>query len=910
MPETRKVAAILVADIVGFSRLAGSDEERTLARLRALRSDLIDPTIALHNGRLVKRTGDGAVVEFRSVVEAVRSAIEVQTGIAERNAGLPADKRIEVRVGVHLGDVVEEADGDLMGDGVNVAARLQAICQPGGVCLSEDAYRQVRDKLQVTFADLGEQSLKNIARPMRAYALKLGAATSAPAVARKAHNKALLWSASAAALVAVVIGASWFGWHQFAPPPAPATAPVAAVADEKLARAPRLSIIVLPFANLSGDPEQDYFADGLTDDLTTDLSHLPDSFVIGRSTAAGYKGKLVDLKQLGRDLGVRYAVEGSVRRVGDAITINAQLVSTETGAQVWADRFEGERAKLGELQVEAVGRIANALGVQLINAEALRAQRERPTNPDATDLIMRGFSALSGASLTKENLEKAVGNFDQALRLDPENPQALGGKAMAQIPLSMVFGPGDLGSALNEGEQAADRVLAAHPDNAQAHFVKGVVAQYTGTLRGNTQFEAALTQFKAAIAADRNFARAYGEMGFSLILSGRAEDAIEPIDRALKLDPDDCWRGSWEYYMCDAYSHMAKWEQAAEWCERAIGSAPTSYVARYNLAAAYGWLGRAAEASAAIAEIEKLDPGFTVQRYLSSGSWRASSGNEKWRAEDQRIAEGLRKAGLPAEAGLGASVFPTPSARALPANAMTIPVDDPAVKSIEGTLFKPAGAGPFPAVVYVFGCWDPGITPEIAMQRIAKDHLVGNGVAVLIVDPLAPRGARTMEDYCAAITPDTLADYASRGARNALAAVKALKSTPGIDPNRVFLQGYAFGADAALFAVDRNAPARRDPATTVAGIVAYYPLCTGKMDPAVPTLMIVGEKDDWMPAAACHAMAKDKPGVELVDYPGETHAFAMPYTPAEYQGHRMQYDERAAKDADQRADAFMAAHMK
>ena len=440
MTDARKVAAILVADVVGFSRLAGADEERTLARLRALRSDLIDPTIAVHNGRLVKRTGDGAVVEFRSVVESVRSAIEVQSGIAERNAGLPADKRIEVRVGIHLGDVVEEADGDLMGDGVNVAARLQAICEPGGICLSEDAYRQVRDKLQVTFTDLGEQSLKNIARPVRAYAVKLGAAAGALPVARKARSNALTWSAMAAAVVAVLIAAGWFGWRKFAPPPAPAPPPVAAVADEKLAHAPRLSIVVLPFANLSGDPEQDYFADGLTDDLTTDLSHLPDSFVIGRSTAAAYKGKPVDLKQLGRDLGVRYAVEGSVRSVGDTITINAQLVSTETGAHVWADRFEGERSKLGELQVEAVGRIANALGEQLANAEALRSLRERPANPDAVDLAMRGIAKLNVGSFSRENLEKAIGDFDQALRLDPDNPQALAYKAMARIALVTAYG--------------------------------------------------------------------------------------------------------------------------------------------------------------------------------------------------------------------------------------------------------------------------------------------------------------------------------------------------------------------------------------------------------------------------------------------------------------------------------------
>jgi TolB-like protein/dienelactone hydrolase/Flp pilus assembly protein TadD len=767
----------------------------------------------------------------------------------------------------------------------------------------------VRDKLQVAFADLGEQNLKNIARPVRAYALKLGAAISKPVVAGNGHNKAVAWAALAIALVAVLMGAGWFGWRTFAPPSAPASAPAAAVADEKLAHSPRLSIVVLPFANLSGDPEQDYFAEGLTDDLTTDLSHLPDSFVIGRSTAAAYKGKPVDLKQLGRDLGVRYVVEGSVRRVGDAITINAQLISTDTGAHVWADRFQRDRSKLGELQVEAVGRIANALGVQLMNAEALRAQRERPTNPDATDLVMRGFSALRGASFSQKDLERAVESFDQALRLDPDNPQALAGKAMAQIPLSMGFNRANFANALEDSEQAADRLLAAHPDNVWGHYVKGVVAHAKGTFHLDTEFDAALTQFQSAIAADPNFAPAYADMGNVLVLSGRAEDAIEPIDKALRLDPHDSRQFMREYYMCDAYAHMAKWEETATWCERSIGSSPKFELPYYDLAAAYGWLGRAAEASAAVAEIKKLNPDITIHEYLYR-VWRARSGNETWRAEDKRIAEGLRKAGLPAETGPSAGKLPTPSPHALPANAMTVPVDDPAVKSIEGTLFKPVGAGPFPVVVYLFGCWESGIGPEIAMQKIAKDHLIGDGVAVLILDPLGPRGGRTMEDYCAAITLDTLADYAPRGARNALAAVKVLKSTPGIDPDRVFLQGYAFGANAALFAVDRNAPAKRDPATTVAGVIAYYPLCTGKMDPAVPTLIIVGEKDDWMPASACQAMAKDKPGVELVVYPGETHAFAMPYTPAEYQGHRMEYDETAAKDAERRADAFIAAQIK
>src|SRR5271165_5779928 len=478
MTETRKLAAILVADIVGYSRLTGADEELTLARLRTLRSDLIDPTIAIHNGRVIKRTGDGAFVEFRSVVEAVRCAMEVRSGLAERNAGLPADKRIEARVGIHLGDVVEETDGDLMGDGVNVAARLEGICEPGCVCLSAAAYEQVRDKLHVTFVDLGEQSLKNIARPMHAYLLKAANGGAGPSqavtLAPRARRGLWGWAAIAAALLAVLIAAGWFGPRVFAPSPPPPAPPVAS-AQERLTSEPRLSIVVLPFANLSGDPEQDYFADGLTDDLTTDLSHLSDSFVIAHTTALTYKGKAVDAKEIGRELGVRYAVEGSVRRFGETVTINAQLISTETGAHVWADRFEGERSKLGELQVEAVARIANALGAQLVQAEALRALRERPNNPDAVDLAMRGSAAMYSNATSPENLSKAIGYFDQALRLDPDSPQALTGKAEAQLYKLFIFGNGDWKEVLDDAEQAVDRVLASQPNSAWALYVKAML---------------------------------------------------------------------------------------------------------------------------------------------------------------------------------------------------------------------------------------------------------------------------------------------------------------------------------------------------------------------------------------------------------------------------------------------------
>ncbi len=314
MTESRKIAAILVADIVGYSRLAGADEDRILARLRALRSDLIDPTIAVHHGRVVKRTGDGSLIEFRSVVDAVRCAIEVQHGLIERNAGLPPERRIEFRVGIHLGDVVEEADGDLMGDGVNIAARLEAIAEPGAICLSEDAYRQVSGRLDMAVTDLGPTQLKNIERSIRVYSLQVGVpaqakpATETKPAQPKARSALAPMIAGIVALVVVAAGT----WYLFAenrnrPTLIVTTAP-------RPSEPAHLSIVVLPFTNLSGDPSQDYFADGVTENLTTDLSRIRDSFVIARNTAFTYKGKSIDAKEIGKELGVRYVLEGSVQR--------------------------------------------------------------------------------------------------------------------------------------------------------------------------------------------------------------------------------------------------------------------------------------------------------------------------------------------------------------------------------------------------------------------------------------------------------------------------------------------------------------------------------------------------------------------------------------------------------------------
>src|ERR1700722_4820002 len=315
MSETRKIAAILVADVVGYSRLASADEERTLARLRALRSDLIDPAIAIHHGRIVKRTGDGFIAEFRSVGDAARCAIEGQTGMVERNAGVAPDKRIELRIGAHLGDVIEEADGDLMGDGVNIAARLEAICAAGAICFSEQAYWQVKGRLDLAAADLGPKQLKNIAEPIRVYSLQAGQ-------------------------------------------PAPAK-PAEPSAPEK--SAPRLSIVVLPFANIGGDPEQEHFVDGGTESLTPDLSRIRGALVIARNTAFTYKGKPFDVKTIGRELNVRYVLEGSVQRGGNRMRVNVQLVDAETGSHLWAERFDKPLTDLFDMQDEIVGRLANTL---------------------------------------------------------------------------------------------------------------------------------------------------------------------------------------------------------------------------------------------------------------------------------------------------------------------------------------------------------------------------------------------------------------------------------------------------------------------------------------------------------------------------------------------------------------------
>jgi adenylate cyclase len=613
LSETRKIAAILVSDVVGYSRLAGADEDRTLARLRALRSDLIDPTISVHHGRIVKRTGDGSVIEFRSVVDAVRCALEVQHAMVERNAGVALEKRIEFRIGIHLGDVVEESDGDLMGDGVNIAARLEGVCEPGAICLSEDAYRQVKGRLDLAVSDLGQTQLKNIAEPIRVYSLRVGipadtrpalanpAIPTSPPVSKRRPALTPLFVALAALLVLIGGGAWWF---------LNANRP-AAVASQAPAEAARISIVVLPFTNLSNDPVQDYFADGVTENLTTELSRLHNSFVIARNTAFTFKGKNIDAKAVGKELGVRYVLEGSVQRDANRVRVNAQLIDAESGAHLWADRFEDDVVDLFKLQDEVVARLARTLQVELVNAEAQRSLHDRPQSPDAIDLTMRGLAFLN-QTLAKAPSYEARDLFEQALNLDPANADALAGAARID---ALDYSQGWSDQSVDLYARAMQRVnqaLLLNPDQATAHFTKARLVMYKTKPNDAASANEIIAEAEATLRADPSFAQAYHPMAVGEMLLGRYEQAISHLEQAMRISPRDSFVGLWHMEMGRAFLGLRRTDAAVQEGLKAIDSGyrqPLSYTA---LAAFYGAADKIPEARAALAEAMKLNPKLSV----------------------------------------------------------------------------------------------------------------------------------------------------------------------------------------------------------------------------------------------------------------------------------------------------------
>ncbi|OBQ80582.1 adenylate/guanylate cyclase domain-containing protein [Mesorhizobium sp. WSM3873] len=484
MSDNRKLAAILAADVVGYSRLASEDEDRTLARLRALRSDLIDPTIAVHKGRVIKRSGDGALVEFRSVVDAVRCAIEVQNGMVERNAGVPQDRRIEFRIGVHLGDVVEETDGDLMGDGVNIAARLEGIAAPGSICVSEDAYRQVRARLDLSVTDLGSTQLKNIAEPIRVYSLQVGppgkaATITQPATSRRAESSP-----------------------------------------------PKLSIAVLPLVNMSGDAEQVFFTDGLTEDIITDLSNVPGFFVIARNSTFAYKGKSTDVRQIAHELGVRYILEGSARRSAERLRINVQLIDAAGGGNhVWAERFDRDLADIFGVQDEVTRRVVEAtsgkLGVKDIVA------RSRPSNLEAYDLCVRSRNKWN---ISKSDNHEACADLERAVQIDPNYCEAHSNLAISLLFGWMIWGgpqiPGRARALMH-----AQRAVEIDSGDSRAHTILGCVQLY------ERNWDEAKFQFDAALRQNPNDADAVAWMAELQIYLGDPQAALTACVEALRLNP-------------------------------------------------------------------------------------------------------------------------------------------------------------------------------------------------------------------------------------------------------------------------------------------------------------------------------------------------------------------------------------
>jgi len=583
----RRLAAIVAADVAGFSRLMGLDEVGTAHTLREHRA-ASDALVKKHGGRIVKTTGDGVLLEFPSVVDAVECAVAVQAVMAERNDAIPQDRRMLYRIGINLGDILIEGE-DILGDGVNVAARLESIAEPGGICISSSAHDQVRDKLELRFIDLGEQTLKNIARPIRAYAVVrdgLGARASSIS-------------------------------------PSPAAAP-------------HLSIVVLPFANMGGDPEQDYFVDGVTESLTTDLSRVNGAFVIARNTAFTFKGRPVDVKRLGRELNVRYVLEGSMQRAGNRLRVNVQLVDAETGNHLWAERFDKPVADLFDMQDEIVSRLANALDAELVAAEARRA--ERSPHPDAMDLVFQG-SSWYNKGLTPDYMAQAHSFFEKAIALDPENVEAMVGLARADASLGAAVITVDYSARFGAAETTITKVLSLAPHHASAHATLGFVHVFT------KRAAQGIAEFEQALALDRNLARAHAMIGLAKYFLGRGEETEPHIKEALRLSPRDTILPRWMVWVGLAKAQLGADAEAVIWMRQGLDANRNYSVTHFDLAAVLARLEKLDEARAAVNAGLALDPRFTIRRYRDVTY--ANSDNLTYRAGRERLIEGMRLAGVP-----------------------------------------------------------------------------------------------------------------------------------------------------------------------------------------------------------------------------------------------------------------------
>jgi adenylate cyclase len=587
----RRLAAVLAADVAGYSRLMGRDEEGTLAQLKSLRKTLVDPTIAAHRGRIVKTTGDGMLVEFASAVDAARCAAEVQRGMAGQNADLPRDTRIEFRIGIHLGDIIID-DNDIFGDGVNIAARLEGIAEPGGVCISDDAQRQVRGKVDFAFDDMGPQNLKNIAEPMRAWRMRLDGSAGSPAP----------------------------------PKPLAETAPPLALPDKP-------SIAVLPFQNMSGDPEQEHFADGMVEDIITGLSRSKALLVIARNSTFTYKGKAVDIKQVGRELGVRYVLEGSVRKSGNRVRITGQLIDAATGAHLWADRFDGLLDDIFDLQDRVTSSVIGAISPQLERAEIERAQRKPTGSLQAYDYYLRALAAsyrfTREANLEIIELARAASAIDPHFAL----PYALAAYSFTQ---RKAFGwTADIAQEISETRRLARQAIELDKDDARVLTLAGFGLAYVVG-----EVEEAAVLLARAVQLDPNLVLARAWMGWIDLYLGEVDAAIEQLQVAMRVSPRDPRNYATLTAMANALFLAGRNDEASTWATMAVREQPNYLAGQRVMMACHAVAGRIDQARQACAVALQIDPTQRISGSRSRAPFRRPQDIEK-------LAQAYRIAGMP-----------------------------------------------------------------------------------------------------------------------------------------------------------------------------------------------------------------------------------------------------------------------
>jgi TolB-like protein/class 3 adenylate cyclase len=589
-PVERRLTAILAADVAGYSRLIGVDEEGTLAQLKNLRRTLVDPTIAKYRGRIVKTTGDGMLVEFASAVDAARCAVEVQRGMADENTEIPQAKRIEFRIGIHLGDIIID-DNDIFGDGVNIAARLESIAVPGGISISRAIHDQVRDRINVCFDDKGEIALKNIARPVQVFAIS-GADESKATVS-------------------------------------PESKPALALPDKP-------SIAVLPFTNMSGDPKQDYFADGIVDDIITALSHFKALFVIARNSSFTYKGRAVDVKQVGRELGVRYVLEGSVRKAAKRVRITGQLVDAATGAHLWAERFDGGLGDIFDLQDQVTESVVGAIAPVVEKAEIERAKRKPTESLDAYAIYLRGLAKFYQVA-SRQATDEASRLFINATELDPDFASAYARAASCYAQAKANGWLSETANDIAEVTRLARRAIELDKDDAIALEASGYALAYVVR-----DLEVGASLIDRALVLNSNLAEAWFCGGWVKIWLGEREPAIERFARAMRLNPLDPWGiGMMRSGTAHAHFFLGRYDETASWAAMALQDNPDFQAGLRIAAASNAMAGRPEQAQKAVARLRQLNPALRVSNLKNVlGPYR--------HADDLSIyEEGLRRAGLP-----------------------------------------------------------------------------------------------------------------------------------------------------------------------------------------------------------------------------------------------------------------------